>query len=206
MTGSAIVASLFLFNTKAWDYEHYLVGILLGLLFVPMLVIYFILRSDADRFGFTLGDSRKAWPWVLFFFVAMIIAMVPLARRSDFQDYYPIYKQFEPMYRLRPMDVKTFLYFEFTYGMYMFAWEFFFRGYLLQGLSRTIGWWAVLVQAAAFGLMHYTKVPMEFYASFVGGIILGWLALRARSFLPCFTLHWLVSLAFDVLIVMVRHG
>jgi membrane protease YdiL (CAAX protease family) len=88
----------------------------------------------------------------------------------------------------------------------MFAWEFFFRGYLLFGLARTIGWWAILVQTAAFGLMHYTKVPMEFYASFLAGIILGWLAFRGKSFLPCFILHWLVSVAFDVMIVLARHG
>jgi membrane protease YdiL (CAAX protease family) len=87
----------------------------------------------------------------------------------------------------------------------MFCWEFFFRGYLLFGLARTVKWLAVIVQAVVFGALHWYKVPLELAASFGAGIVLGILALRAKSFLPCFALHWLVSVSFDVLILVSRH-
>jgi hypothetical protein len=46
----------------------------------------------------------------------------------------------------------------------------------------------------------------EFYGSFVAGIALGWLAVRGRSFLPCFALHWAIAFTFDVLVIQARPG
>jgi len=80
----------------------------------------------------------------------------------------------------------------------MFAWEWYFRGFLLYGLKRvmpTVA--AVLIQAAAFALLHYNKPPIEVVSSFFGAILLAGVALRYRSFLPCFFLHWAISAAFD---------
>ena len=96
------------------------------------------------------------------------------------------------------------LYAEASYGLYLFCWEFFFRGYLLFGLLRSIGWAAVIVQAIAFGLLHLGKPTSEVAASFGAGIVLGILALNAKSFAPCFLLHWASSVAFDLLVVAGR--
>jgi membrane protease YdiL (CAAX protease family) len=96
------------------------------------------------------------------------------------------------------------LYAELSYGMYMFCWEYFFRGYLLLGLFRSIKWWAIIPQAVAFGLLHYGKPTTEIIASFGAGIILGVMAVYAKSFVPGFVLHWTAALTFDFLVVAGR--
>jgi membrane protease YdiL (CAAX protease family) len=96
------------------------------------------------------------------------------------------------------------LYAQMSYGLYMLCWEFFFRGYLLFGMLRSIGWSAVLVQAAAFGLLHLGKPVTEQVASYIAGVVLGIIALNAKSFVPCFSLHWLASISFDLLVVANR--
>lgn len=63
-----------------------------------------------------------------------------------------------------------------------------------------------MIQALLFGIMHIGKPLQEVFGSFIAGIILGVLALRSRSFLPCFWLHWARSATFDLLVIRARPG
>ncbi|MDH7602725.1 MAG: CPBP family intramembrane metalloprotease [Armatimonadota bacterium] len=209
--GAGVVAALYRFNRSAVSYNQYIVGNLIGLFWVPILSILFIFREEPARFGLTLGGSRRLWFLTALLFAGLVVVMVPASRWQVFQDYYPIFRRFHPEFggvfasypRNSPWTVAPWLmvFAEVSYGMYLFCWEFFFRGYLLLGLSRAVGWWAVPLQAAAFGLLHFGKPVPEMIASFGAGIVLGWIALRARSFIPCFALHWAASLVFDALVV-----
>lgn len=202
LVGGAVVATLFKFNQVPQSYERYLVGNIAGLLWVPMLSIFFLIREQADDYGFGPGDSRRVWLWVVVLAALALIGEAIVARWSLYQSYYPMYRQFG-MDSPTGVALSTFIYFELTYGMYLFCWEFFFRGYLLFGLSRSFGAFAVVLQAIPFGIMHWGKP--EFVLSFAGGLILGALAYRARSFLPAFVLHWIAALGMDVFVVAFRH-
>ncbi len=66
--------------------------------------------------------------------------------------------------------------------------ELLFRGVFLFGLSRRYGaLFGILLSAALFGVVHLGAVPAV-YAS-VAGLVLGWLALAARSVWPGVALH-----------------
>ena len=199
--GAMIVAALLRFNTQPQSYERYLVGNVVGLLWIPMLTIFFILRDDVDSYGFGPTRSKNVWMWVLGLAVLIILAEALVARWPRYQEYYPMYRQFG-LGSGNGIDIHTLVYFELTYGMYLFCWEFFFRGYLLFGFAQTVGWRAVVLQAIPFGIMHYGKP--EFAVSFMGGLILGILAYRAKSFLPAFVLHWTAAISLDLLVVFVR--
>ena len=216
LVGVGVVAGLYKFNRAAYSYNQYIVGNLIGLFWVPVLSILFLFREQPSHFGFTLGGSKRLWIVIGLMFVGLFILMVPASRWSVFQDYYPIFRRFRPEFgsvfasypRTNPLTSAPWLmvYAELSYGMYLFCWEFFFRGYLLFGLVRVMGWWAVIVQAVAFGLLHSGKPIPEVISSFGAGIILGWIALQAKSFVPCFVLHWASALAFDVLVVSYALG
>ena len=77
-----------------------------------------------------------------------------------------------------------------NHALYMFAWEFLFRGYMLFGLEKSIGKSAIFVQAIPFVLLHLGKPFLETLACIPGGFILGYVAYRTRSFLPCFIIHF----------------
>ncbi|MEA1872216.1 MAG: CPBP family intramembrane glutamic endopeptidase [Chloroflexota bacterium] len=74
-------------------------------------------------------------------------------------------------------------------ALYMFAWGFLFRGYMLFGLEKSIGKSAIFVQAIPFVLLHLGKPFLETLACIPGGFIFGYVAYRTRSFLPCFIIH-----------------
>ncbi len=221
VTGAAIVYALFRFNygPNSGSYGTYLLVNMIGLLLVPMLAIFLVFRADADAFGFAPSASRKAWIWAGVLFAGLFVLMLIAARWPRFQDYYPIFRRFTEFGRFGAYATAfgdypranpffaapwVLVFAELSYGLYLFCWEFFFRGYLLFGLQKSLGSIAaVLLQAAAFGLMHYGKPEM--IPSFGAGIILGVLALYAKSFVPGFVLHWAAAVSFDVLIIAARH-
>lgn len=211
--GAAVVAGLFRFNQSATSYNQYIVGNLLGLFFVPVLSIIIVFREDLSKFGFGLTSSKRIWALTGVLFIGALAALAIASHWQGFQNYYPLFRWYPEFGRTfagypttNPFftDPWMMLYAEATYGMYMFCWEFFFRGYLLFGLMRSIGWGAVLVQAIAFALLHYGKPNTEIAASFGTGIVLGIIAMNSKSFLPCFVIHWAASLSFDAMVVAAR--
>jgi uncharacterized protein len=192
-----LLVALFRFNVTARVGEHYLIVNYMALLFIPMLYIFLVARDEPERFGFCLGNSMRAlWP-TLFIFGALLVLLLPASRMPHFRMSYPLE-------RGHTATLPDFVFYEVRWGLYFFCLEFFYRGFLLFGLSRFIGWWAVIVQALAFTAIHYGKIPIEVAASLPAGIILGMLALRSKSFLPCFLLHWAVAVTLDVLVIWGR--
>jgi hypothetical protein len=177
--------------------EPFLVFNAMTLLWLPLLFTWGVLREEPATLGFTRGDWRAVGHWVALAAVGMLAVVAVAGRAPAFQEMYPL----RALVREEP---RYLLYYELSYGFYFFCWEWFFRGFLLFGLARGVGRWAILIQAVPFGFLHWGKPVPEIVGSFVAGILLGELALRARSFLPCFALHWLVALGLDLAVLMHR--
>ncbi|MDQ2686514.1 MAG: CPBP family intramembrane metalloprotease [Armatimonadota bacterium] len=218
LVGAAIVAYLFFTNPDPKSFEAYNF-INTGLcLWLPLLVILFALRQEPSQFGLTRGDQRFGLKWALIAWIAMILPIVYFAHRADVQQYYL-------QGRLRTwelsgvgyvfndgnrVNLKALLYYELGMGFYMFCWEFFFRGFLLFGLqkSRLGAWGAIIVQALLFMLIHWSlnahasKPGLEVLSALPGGIILGWFALRTRTFLYGYLIHWALSVTLDLFLLV----
>ena len=66
--------------------------------------------------------------------------------------------------------------------------ELAFRGFLLSGFQRARRTWlAVLLSAAAFGVVHI--VPQQVFTATLAGLVLGWIAVKGRSLWPCVLFH-----------------
>ena len=96
---------------------------------------------------------------------------------------------------------QTFLPYQLAYGVYMFSWEFFFRGFMLFGLERKFGNYTLLIQTIPFAVMHYSKPLPEAIGSVIAGVLLGILALETRSFIYGAAIHWLVAMTMDIVAV-----
>jgi hypothetical protein len=175
--------------------EPFLVVNAILLLWLPLLFLFFVLRGSPAEFGLQRGDWTPVRYWVLGAYAVMFVAVALAARTAPFQQAYPL----RELVRAEP---RYLVYYELTYGFYFFCWEWFFRGFLLFGLARGWGRWAILMQAIPFGFLHWGKPSAEIAGSFVAGLFLGELAYRARSFLPCFVLHWAVATTMDVMVVL----
>jgi membrane protease YdiL (CAAX protease family) len=75
----------------------------------------------------------------------------------------------------------------------MFAWEFFFRAFTLFGLEPAFGEMAIYVQMIPFAIAHVGKPEVETLSSIAGGILIGYIVRRCRSFWPAFILHFIIA-------------
>ena len=90
-----------------------------------------------------------------------------------------------------------FILYELCVLVYMLGWEFFWRGYMLFGLKDKFGYYTVFIQMIPFFILHKGKPEIELFASIFAGLILGVQALRSRSFIYSWILHWLVMFSID---------
>lgn len=206
IVGLLVTGFLFWANSNpAWasPFERYYLVNIGMLLWVPLTVIVLFLRRSPEDFALTPGDVRGGLLAALVLFVCFLPVIFATAPTPPFQNYYVNALLRAPQgsgaldYAGR-LDVPRFVFHQGVFGFYMFAWEWYFRGFLLYGLRRIMPTtFAVLIQAAAFALLHYHKPLIEVVSSFFGAVVMAGLALRFRSFLPCFLLHWAISATFD---------
>jgi len=163
-------------------------------LIIPSLAILVFLHGRFDEFGFRFGRSKEWSVAILALYVVVFPFLRYAAEEPQFRAFYPLF----PPARNGGLELVNF---ETLYGFYFFSWEFLFRGFLLFGLARKLGALAIPVQAVPFAMAHIGKPYPELYASIIAGLALGTLALRTRSMLPCFLLHWACALTLDLLIV-----
>jgi membrane protease YdiL (CAAX protease family) len=179
--------------------RYYLLNTAL-LLWVPLVTILVLLRRSPEDFAFGTGDLRGGLLAAGLLFALFVPVILWKAPSEAFQEYYVRQLRYSGAIVGfgRDWNVGRFVYHQVVLGFYMFAWEWYFRGFLLFGLKRLMPVpWAALLQAVAFALLHYNKPLDEVVSSFFGALLLAVVALRYRSFLPCFFLHWAISAAFD---------
>ena len=169
------------------------------LFLVPALVAKFGTKEKLSDYGIQLGNQKLGWrvtgiAWILMIPV-VILAVIA----------YPPFVAKYPLCKVVASSWQTFLLYQLAYGVYMFSWEFFFRGFMLFGLERKFGNYSILIQTIPFAVMHYSKPLPEALGSIIAGVLLGVLALETRSFIYGAAIHWLVAMTMDVVAVAFRH-
>ena len=114
---------------------------------------------------------------------------------SSFVETYPLLQRTKESWNL-------FFIYEAALFLYVFAWEFIWRGFMLFGLEEKFGYYAVLIQMIPFVILHNGKPYMETFGAIIGGIALGILAFRTRSFLYCVIVHIGVMFTIDLFSVL----
>jgi membrane protease YdiL (CAAX protease family) len=148
---------------------------------------------NAWNYGWNFRDWKTHLKWTLGLFAFMLPPLWFAAQDATARTYYASYF---------PSAQNTNLpWLLLTLVVYMFCWEWFFRGFLLFGMAQGVGGvGAVLLQALLFGWAHHGKPPLEFYSSFAGGLVLGIIAWRQKSFAVAFYTHALVHIAWALLV------
>ena len=220
LIGGAAALYLFLTNPDPKSPEAYWFTNTALCLWAPLLTILLGLRQEPSQFGLTRGDRRLGLKWAGLAWVGMVLVLAVVLSipglRAQFQGQY-LQGRLSHWYISgvgvpfsgRAVHPKALLFYELGTGFYMFCWEFFFRGFLLFGLQKSWlrAWGAVIVQALVFMLLHWSldpsaaKPPAEVLSALPGGLILGVLALRTRSFVYGFLAHWGISLTLDLILL-----
>jgi membrane protease YdiL (CAAX protease family) len=160
-------------------------------------------RGKVDAAAWGLGRGDLGW-WgrpVAGLLLAVAIG-IPIAVAL-----FPEFAEFYPRYKPARVSALALVQYQIAMGVYMFCWEFLFRGFMLFGVARTLGPWpAILLQASPFFLLHEGKPEPELISSWFGGVLMGWLCWRARCMWPSFLLHWALYSSMEVASFVARRA
>lgn len=170
--------------------------ILLGVL--PVLLIVFLFKDSLKDYGLKIGDWKCGFTFIIWLFpLITVLLLYPSSNTQEMIAYYPLDRE-------AGYSVYSFLKFEILRISFFYtAWEFFFRGFMLFGLRRYVGdWLAICIQTVPSCLWHIGMPAGEIFASILGGILFGVMALKTNSILYPFVLHFLIGVTLDLLIVI----
>jgi membrane protease YdiL (CAAX protease family) len=177
-----------------WDFFEWHVTAVFFLGAVPLLVATLGFGFSLRDLGFTRGEPARWLPASTGLLALMLVVVAVISRVPAFQAYYPTFGYA----RHHPEALVVSI---IAFGVYLFAYEFFFRGLLIGGLRETFGPLAIVIQAVPFTLVHFGKPELEAMSALFVGLALGWIAYHGRSFLPAFLIHWIWYSALEVLVV-----
>ncbi len=162
---------------------------------LPLLIIKCVWKAEPIDFGLKFGIEPGFWKLL----VACTLVMLPLvylmSLTSGFAAKYP----FLHIYNGEPFIGRTLLYWEMIYFVQFFGLEFFFRGFLVHSLKRSLGLYSIFVMTVPYCMIHFSKPPAETFSAIAAGIFLGWLSYKNGSIWLGLLLHCAVAFSMDIL-------
>ena len=172
---------------------------IVGYVILPVLVIRGLLGERVSDFGLSL---RGTWAYGRFYLL-LLLGVAPVvvltSFHPEFQAKYPFYALIEGK-SLWP----SFWIWELLYALQFVSLEFFFRGFLLHGLSRRFGYLSIFMMMVPYMMIHFQKPGLEAFGSIIAGFVLGTLALGSRSIWWGALAYVSVALSMDLLAVWHR--
>ena len=179
-------------DLNLYEYLYWFFGDFVTLFVLSTLVIKFILKENLADYGLKFGDFKIGFLLSIIFFIVMLPLVWFFSATPDFNAKYP------HLLSTRTNWNEFFIY-ESALLVYMFAWEFIWRGFMLFGLKAKFGYYAVLIQMIPFVILHNGKPAAETSGAIIGGIALGILAFRTSSIYYCVITHMGVMFSIDLI-------
>lgn len=175
-------------------YMYWGVSSLVIRILLPLLVIVVWIGGRPSDFGYRLrGVTSHAWLYLLMFLV-----MLPLLVAAS---YMPAFQAKYPMYAGASLNWTHFGLWELAYGVQFLGVEGFFRGFMTFGLYPRFGYLSLFIMVIPYALVHVGKPPIEVFMAVPAGLLLGYVALKSRSWVFGALLHWAVGITMDSLAI-----
>ncbi len=183
---------------RLWHLCYWALWRVLGFLIIPAVAIALHPRLRRTSMGLTFRGMRQhLWIYILLYLVVMVPVVI-VSFTEEFSTYYPFYRNAH-------RSVFEFVVWESFYFAQFLSLEFFFRGFMLQPLRRSMGSSAIFAMTVPYVMIHIGKPILECFGAVIAGIILGSLAMRTRSIWSGVLIHVSVALSMDVLVIWQRH-
>ena len=149
---------------------------------IPVIALMVLFKRTPSEIGLGLGDWKLASIIAGLYLPLVAVGTWVLSADPAFQAEYP---------RLDSVtyDWGVFATFHLLFLFYWVGWEYLWRGFVLFGTAPAFGPLAIVVQTVPFAILHASKPPAEAYLSILGGLALGALVWRCRSFWIAVPIH-----------------
>lgn len=182
-------------NADLIGFLYWFIGDFFTLFILPVVIIKFILKEKLKNYGINFGKIKIGVTYSIFFLIILIPIVWIITAQLEFADVHPFLQSANNNWLI-------FSIFESGLFIYMFAWEFIWRGFMLFGLEEKFGFYAVFIQMIPFVILHNGTPAFETFSAIIGGIILGFLAFRTRSFLYGVLIHFILLFSIDLISVL----
>lgn len=164
-------------------------------LFLPIVLIIFVYKKPITDFGFKnfFALNRNSIKWFFIFLAIMVPLVFLVSHQESFQKKYPFYTP--PGNEL--LWPKFYIW-QLFYFVQFVALEFFFRGFIIQGLKKNFGYYSIFIMLIPYVMIHFQKPLPETIGAVFAGIILGYLSMRKGSISLGIALHYSVALCMDL--------
>lgn len=165
-----------------------------GYVVVPVAVI---LCAPGQRLRDYYVSVRQFARHFRIYLILFLLVLPFVIGAAQFRAFYLTY----PFYKWANRSALDFWIWEALYALQFVSLEFFFRGFMLQGLRRRFGASAIFIMVVPYCMIHYGKPMAETFGAIVAGLVLGTLAMRTRSIWGGAAIHIAVALTMDLLAV-----
>ena len=172
---------------------------LLGFLVIPMLAIRFWMKERLSEYGWQWGEVHEHWRGYVLLAAPIILFAIIASFGDDFSTHYPFYDDAHRSW-------SDLLAWECIYILQFVAVEFFFRGYLVNGLKRQFGSLSIAVMCLPYLMLHFPKLWPESFGAILFGFFLGVLALMSRSIWGGVMVHVSIALTMDIAALIQTKG
>jgi len=163
-------------------------------------VLLVLFKRKPGEIGLGLGDWKLGLTILGLYLPVVFAGCWVLSAQTSFQHKYPLYHDVSH-------DWQLFALYELMFLFYWIGWEYLWRGFTLFGTAHTLGKWAIFVQMLPFAALHAQKPMAEAYLSVLGGLVLGAVVWRCRSFWFAVPIHAFQMMAMDICCTLrVRSG
>ncbi|HUJ61536.1 MAG TPA: type II CAAX endopeptidase family protein [Kofleriaceae bacterium] len=164
----------------------------IGYVIIPMIAIVAMPGQRIRDYHVSFrGFFKHLWIYVVLF-----LCVLPLVLGASTTD---SFRRTYPFYRLANRSLLDLVLWEGLYAAQFISLEFFFRGFILNGLRKACGSNAIFVMVVPYCMIHYGKPLPETFGAIIAGLILGTLAMRTRSIWGGVLIHIGVATTMDVL-------
>ncbi len=162
---------------------------------IPALFVRFVQKRKLREIGLALSIEKGFFKLLVFCMAVMLPIIYLLSLTASFGDKYPFLK----VYNGDPYFSSSLLIWELIYFFQFFGLEFFFRGFLVQSLKPSLGFYSIFVMMVPYCMIHFQKPMPETFAAIFAGIFLGWLSYKNGTIWLGLALHCTVAFTMDIL-------
>ena len=149
------------------------------------------------------GQGLRVWPIYVALYLVVLPFVVAASATEAFQAKYPLARAL--LDAQNTIDAWQFLVYQALYVLVFVSGECFWRGWIVFGLERQFGNYAILWMLVPYVFAHFGKPLAESLGAIVAGTVLGWLALQHRSVWLGVVLHYAVAATMDGLAMAQAH-
>jgi membrane protease YdiL (CAAX protease family) len=177
-------------SNKDASYPKFIIQRITGFIFyglIPLFFFYYFQPPDLQHYGFNLNNLPQSLIWIgIFMPPILLINYFNASREINLRNY--------PQIRIRQWSFLDLSINFFTWFLYLFAYELFFRGFLLFSLYGAFGLTtAVTLNIILYALVHIPKGRKEMIGSLPFGLVLCLITLDTGSIFAAFMLHGMMA-------------